>query len=167
MHISVMKEDITKIKADAIVNAANPLLIKGGGVDGCIHRAAGPELQKECFKLHGCMFGKAKITNGWNLPCKYVIHTVGPVWLGGFLGERKLLRACYLNSLALAEKYGCHSVAFPLISTGIFGYPKKKAIKVAVDAICEYTAEKNIEVYIAVIDDDIYKMVNDILDSKQ
>lgn len=136
--IIITKGDITKIKVDAIVNAANSSLLGGGGVDGAIHRQAGPELFTECLGLKGCATGEAKITKGYNLPSKHVIHTVGPQYVDGHHQEPYLLRDCYLNSLKLAEENGIESISFPAISTGVYRYPIKDAVKVAYKAIRDY-----------------------------
>ena len=135
MGLRVERGDITAYAVDAIVNAANCTLLGGGGVDGAIHRAAGPELLAECRTLHGCQTGQAKLTRGYRLRARYVIHTPGPVWYGSCKGEAQALRACYENSLRLAEEYGCETVAFPSISTGVYRYPLDQAAAIAVDAI--------------------------------
>lgn len=162
--ITAVKGDITKwTDADAIVNAANPSLLGGGGVDGAIHRAAGPMLLKECITLNGCPTGEAKITHGYQLPCAYVIHTPGPVWMGGNNGEPELLAACYRNSLKLALAYGIRRIAFPSISTGAYGYPVDNAANVAVHTVRQFldTHPGKIDAVVWVLFDDrtfaIYK----------
>lgn len=166
MKIEVIRDDITKQQVDAVVNAANESLLGGGGVDGAIHRAAGPELKEECKTLNGCPTGQAKVTKGYNLPAEYVIHTVGPVWKGGAKDEEELLASCYHESLKRADELNLKSIAFPNISTGVYGFPKKKAAEIALKAVRDYESqnESNLEKLLFVcFDEENYGIYKDLL----
>lgn len=149
--IVLIQGDITTMDIDAIVNAANQSLLGGGGVDGAIHRAAGPELLEACRLLNGCETGQAKITPGFNLPARHVIHTVGPVWSGGHKNEADLLQKCYLNSLSLAKEHGLTSIAFPNISTGVFGFPKDQAARIALDSARDFLTSSGPDMFISFV----------------
>lgn len=163
-RIVIVQGDITREKVDAIVNAANETLLGGGGVDGAIHRAAGPKLVQECMKLGGCETGQAKITSGYNLPGRWVIHTVGPIWHGGRHGEDELLASCYRSSLELAERQDVRTIAFPAISTGAYGFPFERAARIAVREVSAFLArnpsiEKVVFVCFSKSDADCYRRV--------
>ena len=168
-RISLIQDDITKIEVDAIVNAANSSLMGGGGVDGAIHRAGGPAILEECRKIVArqgrCETGHAVITTGGNLPAKFVIHTVGPVWHGGNSNEVKLLESAYLNSLKLALENGLETIAFPNISTGIYGFPKEKAAHIAIDTVTRFLSENPqiSKVYFVCFDQENYELYNQLL----
>ena len=170
MQIDVIKGDITKIEADAIVNAANSSLMGGGGVDGAIHRAGGPSILEECKKIvarqGGCPTGEAVITTAGNLPAKYVIHTVGPIWNGGHQNEKTLLAACYKNSLRLALENHCKTIAFPNISTGVYRFPKEEAARIAVNAVNDFLqgAEEIEKIIFVCFDDENFGLVKKQVD---
>ena len=161
--IQLVQGDITQQQVDAIVNAANNSLLGGGGVDGAIHRAAGPELLVECRALNGCATGDAKITKGYKLLAKHVIHTVGPIWSGGAQGEEELLESAYLSSLQLAEMHGLSTIAFPNISTGVYGFPKDKAAQIAVATVKSFEPKTLKEVLFVCFDDENYSLYEKLL----
>jgi O-acetyl-ADP-ribose deacetylase len=166
-HIHVKQGDITRESTDAIVNAANPSLLGGGGVDGAIHRAAGPGLLQECRKLGGCSHGEARITGGHNLNAKHVIHTPGPIYKNGKSGEADILKNSYMNSLLLAREHHLKSISFPAISTGVYGYPKEAACKIAVDTSIEFMKKYDymIEIYFVLFDKDNSTLYSEYIDS--
>lgn len=165
-RIAVYHGNITKMGVDAIVNAANPSLLGGGGVDGAIHAAAGPELLAECRELNGCAIGEAKITGGYRLPAPFVIHTVGPIWQGGGAGERRMLACCYYNALRLVSEYQLTTVAFPAISTGAYGFPKPEAAAIAIKTVADYLATDQMifKVYFVAFDQDMKHLYEAELD---
>lgn len=167
MSVSIHQGDITTLKVDAIVNAANRSLLGGGGVDGAIHRAAGAGLLEECKTLNGCETGQSKLTKGYNLTANFIIHTVGPVWHGGSHNEAELLESCYRSSLELCKDNSLHSVAFPAVSTGVYGYPKEKAAEIALRTVNEYikTNALNITVVFCVFDDESLNIYSELLKS--
>jgi len=165
--IKLIQGDITKLEVDAIVNAANKSLLGGGGVDGAIHRAAGPELLEECKSLNGCETGEAKITKAYGLPARHVIHTVGPVWSGGNRHEEKLLKGCYQNSMNLATDYGLKSIAFPNISTGVYHFPKDRAAEIAISSVKEFLSESSHSIVVSFVcfDDENYRLYSHLVNS--
>ena len=173
MPLQIIRQDITKMKVDAIVNTTNEEMVGYSGVDFAVHEGAGPELDKECAKIAPLGLGTAKITKGYNLDAKYIIHTSGPIWRGGLVGESIILKSCYLESLKLAVEYGCTSLAFPLISSGVYGYPKDQVLKFAVQVITEFLFEHELMVYLCVFDRTSYEFsqklfteINDFIDDE-
>lgn len=173
MPLQIIRQDITKMRVDAIVNTTNEEMVGFSGVDLAVHEGAGPELDKACAKLAPLGLGTAKITHGYNLPAKYIIHTSGPIWQGGLAGENIILKSCYIESLKLALSYGCESVAFPLISSGVYGYPKDQVLKFAIQVITEFLFEHEMTVYICVFDRTSYEFskrlfaeINEIIDDE-
>lgn len=162
MKLNIVLDDITKIKVDGIVNAANKSLLGGGGVDGAIHKAAGPKLLQETKTLNGCKVGEAKITRGYKLPAKYIIHTVGPVWRGGDKDEATLLENAYKNSLELAKENKLKSLAFPLISAGVYGYPREEAIKIALTTIEKFLQTNKMKVSLVLHSEETFKLAKEI-----
>lgn len=163
--VLLCREDITKMNVDAIVNAANSRLAGGGGVDGAIHRAAGPQLSEACKLLNGCETGSAKLTEGYQLPASYIIHAVGPIWRGGHSKERELLKSCYITSLEIAAEKGCRSIAFPNISTGIYGFPKEEAAIIATQSVMDFAKHNNLPetIYFVCFDEENYSLYKNIL----
>ena len=162
IETEIIQGDITKLKVDAIVNAANCSLLGGGGVDGAIHRAAGPELLRSCIPLNGCETGKAKITPGFRLPAKFVIHTPGPIYRDGLHGEPELLESCYRSCLDLAEENGCETVAFPAISAGVYGYPWKAAAEIAIRTVDKFSARNVKKVIFCCFGDEMLKVYQEV-----